>query len=766
MNDTNIDTPTFVNTLFPDLGEGETACIAQAIQWTNYDGKQQSSYRQYPYSEQLAATIARKPDAWYVCVSTVKSVPAGEKIRRRKADCLATWVLMLDDIGTKAEAPPIDPSAVLETSEGNYQYLYLIEPEEDGAHFEACNRAITSAGYGDAGAGGVSRVFRLPGSINHKPGKDGYATRIVEWHPRRVYDLDGIMDALGLEPEHKGTSYRELDSIEVPDDIDDAVLAWLEEKGFVYGFDEYFTSIRCPNAHLHTDGNPAAGYSPLGHGEYPLYRTFHCFHEHCQGMTGDQYLQWVAQNGGPAVEMHGVREIQAHELSKYTKELTDNERIELLRTSLPAIRKELLPDCAWTQGGNAAAAQKPTFANVQYIVNTYGIELEYNMQSRDLELFFHDERMDDLATNDAHVHRTVMDGAHRMGISGKEDPVAILNEMGARRQYHPMQRWVQDAKWDGVSRFDQLCGTLGVSDEYAPVLPLYLRRWLIQGVQACFGWKDPKQMRGVLVLAGDQNLGKTRWFESLVPAEFFQEGVQMDLRGHASKDSIAKATMTPLAELGELDTTFKMADSGALKAFLSASHDVYRAPYDRRTMKWPRATSFGASVNRPDFLVDATGSTRFWPVWCDWINADHGIDMQQMWAEVYTWWAAGEQWWLTVDEDALRNTQSDEFRSIGEAEMVAEQWFSDHDDGTVEPMNRATFCREKLNITPSNQNLSTVLAVLRRHLGKPRRQLQGVQNGWAIPTNRKTSYISALNDKTQPSGINTRFHIDSDENKE
>ena len=46
----------------------------------------------------------------YACVSTVRPAP---RLRRRKGDCVTACVVMLDDIGTKVDVPPVPPTAML-----------------------------------------------------------------------------------------------------------------------------------------------------------------------------------------------------------------------------------------------------------------------------------------------------------------------------------------------------------------------------------------------------------------------------------------------------------------------------------------------------------------------------------------------------------------------------------------------------------------------------------------------------------------------------
>ncbi|PUV01280.1 virulence-associated E family protein, partial [Acinetobacter baumannii] len=108
---------------------------------------------------------------------------------------------------------------------------------------------------------------------------------------------------------------------------------------------------------------------------------------------------------------------------------------------------------------------------------------------------------------------------------------------------------------------------------------------------------------------------------------------------------------TGIVELGELDTTFRKSDISDLKNFISRPHDVLRKPYDRRESKYKRRTVFFASVNPKHFLHDETGNVRFWTIPVTGLNYNHGIDVQQLWAEVHHWYTKGERWWLEREEE-------------------------------------------------------------------------------------------------------------------
>ena len=225
---------------------------------------------------------------------------------------------MLDDIGTKSKEPPLAPTWIMETSEGSFQWGYAFSEQPSKGDFTAAIKAIAKAGYTDPGATNAVRNFRLPGSINLKPGKNNFASRLVEFHPKREYTLPDICDALGVVPDPADTATNV--AIRLADTGKDSVVTWLNEQGMILSAanGEGWMGIVCPNNAEHTDGNIEGRYKPLD-------RSFCCLHGHCVDFSSQMFLDWVAENGGPEVE-HGLRdELIAEIHSKTLSKLTPND---------------------------------------------------------------------------------------------------------------------------------------------------------------------------------------------------------------------------------------------------------------------------------------------------------------------------------------------------------------------------------------------------------------------------------------------------------
>ena len=105
------------------------------------------------------------------------------RVSASAANCEYILMMMLDDIGTKSKTPPLAPTWIMETSKGSFQWVYVFSVQPPKDDFAAAIRAIADAGYTDPGACNPVRNFRLPGSVNLKPGRDNFAAQLVEFHP-------------------------------------------------------------------------------------------------------------------------------------------------------------------------------------------------------------------------------------------------------------------------------------------------------------------------------------------------------------------------------------------------------------------------------------------------------------------------------------------------------------------------------------------------------------------------------------------------------
>ena len=150
-----------------------------------------------------------------------------------------------------------------------------------------------------------------------------------------------------------------------------------------------------------------------------------------------------------------------------------------------------------------------------------------------------------------------------------------------------------------------------------------IHKWLLQALAILkngYVYKNKKRvfgLDGILVLNGAQGIGKSRLAAALVSP--FSNYTQTPLFGSGSikleqKDTIIQATNKWIFEIGEIEYSFKRSDMSDFKQFITRDTDELRSPYGHRAESYYRRTSFIASCNTSDYLLDTTGNRRFWTI--------------------------------------------------------------------------------------------------------------------------------------------------------
>lgn len=334
--------------------------------------------------------------------------------------------------------------------------------------------------------------------------------------------------------------------------------------------------------------------------------------------------------------------------------------------SLATRMKSLAPNV--TERGKIIACEQ----NLEILLSILGVNVRYNVISKQIEIqipnksFSIDNNANaSLAWITSRIKEVGMDCAYH------REYLALLAD---KTQYNPVENWILQRSWDGRTRLPDLYATIKSTNEAAK--ELFIFRWMVGAVAlAC----SPSGIdsSGILVLQGDQGLGKTWWFRKLVPKDILPNVTRADasINPH-DKDSVNQAITYWLVELGELDATFKRSEIAALKSFITREFDIFRRPFMPTDSKFPRRTAFMASVNPKQYLTDETGNRRFWTIECESINSYHEIDMQQLWAEIHEKWQRGESHQLTEEEKIIVNNINKEHIA---PDPVAEMLMSKYD---------------------------------------------------------------------------------------
>ncbi len=184
-----------------------------------------------------------------------------------------------------------------------------------------------------------------------------------------------------------------------------------------------------------------------------------------------------------------------------------------------------------------------------------------------------------------------------------------------------------------------------------------IRAWFISAVARAM--EPGCKVDHVLILVGPQNLGKSSFFVELA-GEWFSDSV-IDIQ---NRDSYLLMRRIWILEWSELEAMQRARHQDAVKAFITSSVDVYRAPYARATEAVPRTSIIVGTTNSDAFLADTTGNRRYWPIRCGKL-----IDLpklrawrDQLWAEAMVAYNKEEKWWLAPNLEAQLTGDQEEFQ--------------------------------------------------------------------------------------------------------
>lgn len=278
-----------------------------------------------------------------------------------------------------------------------------------------------------------------------------------------------------------------------------------------------------------------------------------------------------------------------------------------------------------------------THYNLKVLLDMLNVSLRYNVMKKETEISIPDVTFS--TDNQYNVSSTWIYSAMKQVEMPTEKYMEMLELLADSHQFNPVESWLTNTPWDGVSRLQEFYDTITLTYESdRPAVEAFISKWMLGAVESICNPKGA-DMSGILVLQGPQEIGKTWWVRKLVPKDApetisgaVRVGVQID---PSNKDSIEQCVAHWIVEFGELDGIFRKADVASLKNFLTRPMDTFRKSFARRKSEYPRRTAFIASVNDWSYLVDETGNRRFWTVACKKINSYHEIDMQQLWAEMY-----------------------------------------------------------------------------------------------------------------------------------
>ena len=408
---------------------------------------------------------------------------------------------------------------------------------------------------------------------------------------------------------------------------------------------------------------------------------------------------------------------------------------------IPSLQKLDLP-IEYEFQRNASGRFLNTKDNVNGVLKTHSVEVRYNVIKKRMEIDIPNTKFIADMKEEASLIE-VEDRAINMGIphTRVRDYLKILAE-----EYNPVVEWIDSEPWDGESRMQAFLDSL-MTHESNQLKEMLMKKWLVSCVAAAYE-EQGVELEGILVLQGAQGLGKTLWFKRLCDYNkgWLLEGATLN---PSDKDSVKRAVSHWIVELGEIESTFKKSDIDQLKAFVTAKTDELRLPYDRAFTTYQRRTAFYASVNAREFLTDTSGNRRFWVLAVKDINVNHGVNMQQLWAEVKeTLYVKGQKnWFLSPDERAMLHESNEIYRTQSSVEDLLLEHV-DFDSEHAKPVQMTKLLRDLGIKAPRMPDFKEANRVLHE---------RGIE---ARRTNGKKVYDISYTAVEESGGFNSNFGSD------
>lgn len=238
--------------------------------------------------------------------------------------------------------------------------------------------------------------------------------------------------------------------------------------------------------------------------------------------------------------------------------------------------------------------------------------------------------------NDASVLQEIMQRSIMPRMT-KDTVLQAIAQRARECSFHPIRDYLDGLSWDGTERLPTFF-TYYFGSENIPYYSEIGRMFLISMVARIY--KPGCKVDYLPILEGKQGDEKStacaalaaEWFSDQLPEVTNKEAAQ-HLRGKW------------LIEVAELDK-FRKVEATALKAFVTRQVERYRPPYGRFEVEEARQCVFIGTTNEHEYLKDATGNRRFWPVQIGKIDISAlKHDRDQLFAEAVHRFMKKEKWW-------------------------------------------------------------------------------------------------------------------------
>ena len=548
------------------------------------------------------------------CYWSIAAFPDDGNATRTNARALEVRCLVVDDVGTKVAAVAVEmalgaPTAIVETSAGNYQWTYRLSHgvavADWGGFFAEVERRV---GQKLEGRDAV-HLFRLPLGVNTKEGRGGIHVRLVEVTTRNVQVGQSLSQPSGL-PAGAG-----------PGPSGDKSL---EELRVTMGY--------IPN----TPDIDRDVWIEIGHGlkalcEYDL-DGFTVFDEwsalHDSYDAAKTKAAWDSFGAGGLKSKGGLLLDRAEKSKAFARAVFDDGTVH------PKIDTLGPGEVQFREGEKGILL---TMENAAIGLRGLGVVCRYDQFHHRVHVQWNgrDQRLtDDLVL----LLRVEMNARYEKDFG----PVHIgdaIKALALRNGFNPVCEMLDAAEknWDGVLRLDRLGPDYFHTDD-TELARACFRKVMLAAVRRAR--RPGCKFDQILVLESPEGWDKSTAWAVLAGAENFSDADILGKDARAVQEELADVWIHEIADLSGLSRT----DIEHVKAFASRTNDRARGAYERFLKDQPRQSIEVGTTNSDAYLLSTTGYRRFWPfkMLARVDIAALRYDRLQLWGEAARAEAAGE----------------------------------------------------------------------------------------------------------------------------
>lgn len=433
------------------------------------------------------------------------------------------------------------------------------------------------------------------------------------------------------------------------------------------------------------------------------------------------------------IALLGLEDVHEEGLSHWTDNALDKFRRAKDRWRAenpePTVSEAWKESMKWisNKDGSSHRVDNHTF-NLNLILENdpnFASRIRYNMLEQMLEIDGGPLAGIDVNYVDLALSNWLFSSEYKMRMS-KMDCGYALSLAASQHSYSPIQQYLAPLKWDGIRRnahvLTGFCHATG-NREYLETIS---RKFFISAVARAF--RPGCQVDTVLTLKGPQGARKTS-FAKAIAKNFFVE-TRVDVGNKDATMVLQRGWIVELSEMAGLRGQYE-----SVRSYVSTASDVIRLPYARAVMKHPRQCVFIATTNNETALNDPDGSRRYWVVEVDDIDiAGLLLQIDQIWAEAVHDFRAGEQWWLSKEEQLVSTEENSAYQESDPTLEVIREWLEENKTKLPERLTANFILRDIYNLSPAQGDRGIMIRV-GRYLAR---------NGWyrqRAGASRGTCYV-------------------------